>query len=230
MNKDEKSNKGALIAIDFDFTISSKHTHNMIVMLDLKHADEEKQWEAVKDVKPRGTAQEWKNALEALLKEGHDLAILSENLFPRIVYRFMQDIIGLSETTISQIYLNCESTKDRSQGKNEHLKRANNHFKRSEGNRDVILVEDSQKNIDIATKANLLHPTLGVILAPTTEEHRDNNAFVTAPHLTQLLTNSQKLKPKVSGDRTGYSSFYSQSSSNSTSAKEALDSILPNPF
>ena len=73
----------ALFAIDFDYTIAKGHTHNMIA--ETAERNEQKQWETIQDVKPIisiSTQKTWKDAFEQLIKDGHQVAIISFVILP----------------------------------------------------------------------------------------------------------------------------------------------------
>ncbi len=189
-SKEEKSKKSALIAFDFDLTITSKHIHNILAKGFLADAPEEVKWQAVKDIKPRGSAEEWNQAFQTLIAAGQDLSIVTENKHLDLIRRYLKEIIGLNDKTLEAIYIDNQKPSHSEPGKNGHLKRAKQHYSRNEDDRNVILVEDSLKNIQTAQKVGLLHRDYGAVSAPTDD-------YSKAPHIKQVLEISQKFAPKI---------------------------------
>ena len=183
----------------------------------MKSANHEQQWTAVKDIIPRGKPGEWKKAIETMIADSHDLAIVTKSSFPDIVRRYMLEQVGISEETLKKLYFDCASSINKEPGKNGHIKRAKEHFGRSENDTNVILVEDDKSNLKTAQEAKLLHPSLGTVLAPTedADEGSDGISYVTAPHIKELLNNIQQLAPKSSERKKSHydRGFYSTTSS-----------------
>lgn len=187
---------GILFAFDFDLTITSQQTHNIIYKNRLDRADKDEQWKVVQPIEPRGEAQQWRILFQDLIDNGHQITIISYNNFPDIVGRYLRDKIGLSEDVLNKIYINCWMPDDMEFGKNIHIQQSLKHFGSKLSNSKVVLVEDSKYNLQMANKANLLIKN-GSILAPITEADicpNNPNIVNSAPHIKQVMELSLSLK------------------------------------
>jgi hypothetical protein len=195
---------GALFTFDFDKTISGEHMHNAMCDAGVDSRSDEDQWNlCAKNIEPRGSAAEWKTLFEKLIADGHQVAILSFNDFPRMVQRYLREKIGLSEETLGKMFLNCWLPDDENIGKNQHIDQAVAHFQRDKADRNIILVEDSTDNLRIATAAGKLHAN-GAVIAPTgpqDEDPKNPEAYLTAPHIAQVTRLSEQFKNEIAATR-----------------------------
>lgn len=164
----------ALFCIDFDKTISSKHTHNIINNGGAD--DEQEQWDLVKDIPPIGEAKEWKKLFKTLHEDGHNIAIVSFNQYAHIIRRYLKEVIGLDKNFLRE-YVNVESFIPEDQSnKKEHIQRAN--AKLNTPAEDIVLVDDTKSNIDHAVA----------------EKHRVITASADGKHINEMLRLSKKIK------------------------------------
>jgi len=161
----------AIVCIDFDNTVVNGHTHNTITQkismekataqpnnqLDVKSAnipsetesDKLKQWNLVKDFKPRVGAEDWKNLINKLIKEGHTVAMVSFNAFDHIIETYLERVIGLDPETMKKIIFNSwlpEEPED--SNKNKHIDEVVMFAKdlNIEFNDQVMLIDDTRRN------------------------------------------------------------------------------------
>lgn len=190
----EMKQMGALFALDLEDTISSK------CLICPDGLDSKSQWEKVKNIEPRGSADEWKKIFEKLDADGHQIAIVTFNKSKELVHRYLQEKIGLSNELLGKIFLNCWLPEDESIGKNQHIAQAIEHFKRDKTNTNIILVEDRFEHLEIAKHAGLLHKD-GAVLAPKNQEDRnplDLKSYISTPHLEKIRDLSNQLKKEIS--------------------------------
>lgn len=190
-------NTGALFCFDFDETISSKHVHNSIMRAHLSRGTDDQQWEVIKNIKPRGSASEWKALFEKLITDGHQVAILSYSQFPRIIDRYLKEIIGLEKEILDQIFVNSWLPDDQNSGKNKHIRQAIDYFHRDTTDKNIVLVEDSIENLKMAKQG--LHKD-GAILAPknaSDSDPNDSKLYLTAPHIAEVARLSEQLKNEI---------------------------------
>ncbi|MFT4058033.1 MAG: hypothetical protein QM652_00630 [Legionella sp.] len=202
-----------LFSFDWDETILSKHMNKIILqafnihnkkdieaMLALPNI-EEKIWAIASQIEPRGKATEWKALFEKLIEDNHHISIATYGQFPELIRRYLKDKINLSEDVVSKIHIVCYMyPSDVGNGKNRHIEESIAHFKRDKNNTIVVLVEDSQENLDAAVSAGKLHPN-GAVLAPKDEKDQsptNPNMFITTPHISKVLELSEQLKKEIS--------------------------------
>ena len=138
----------ALFCIDFDNTIASQHTHNIIANAEQEHGrlSHEDQWQLVKDIPPIGSDQQWQELFKTLYKDGHRIAIVSFGQYEHIIARYLKEIIGLKESFIKD-HLKIVSylPEDPSNAnKEDHMSQANEEPKLPAEN--IVLVDDSRRN------------------------------------------------------------------------------------
>ena len=164
----------ALICIDFDETISSGHTHNAIVRAindayaadfaknpsaNIKEiwakllADKDIHWNTAKGIPCVGKSGTWAAMLQILVNDGHQVAITSFNGFPHIIPRYLKGVLHLPDELIKKINIVSFTPEDQS-NKNEHIEQAIKDAKLDGiDKKEVILVDDSERNVLAAKKA-----------------------------------------------------------------------------
>lgn len=187
--KGNDQGSAAVFLIDFDGTIASGHVHNTLVAAHDAGSvtkELESQWQYLKQLMeqegqhhPLGSAQEWKNIFETLLKDGHKVAVISFSLFPLVIHRYLSEVIGLSEEQSAQVYIYTRlPSNPKTANKNHHIQHALRHFEFHGDMANVVVVDDSSRNIH---GANDLGCT--TIMANTGHSH-----------LAEILALSEKLK------------------------------------
>jgi hypothetical protein len=150
--------------IDFDLTITSQHTHNLLS----EEEDVEKHWEIIKNVLPIGSVQEWFNIFTTLLNNGHKVGVVSFNAYPQYISRYLKEVIGLSPEVFQYICVFSWTPKNPgTANKNEHIAATLTHLEYNQSiDGDVVVVDDHLRNINAAM-------TLGyrTVLATKTGAH-----------------------------------------------------------
>lgn len=145
----------ALFVIDFDFTITSKHIHNIIVayLKTYNHGKQDKalEWEEAKKIPPVKSAEDWLKVFRTLISDGHQIAIASFNIFSHIIPRYLTEIIGLTADEVKKIYVESwmPDKEKKHEYKNVHIANIMKHFTVAEKS-NVILIDDSEENIKAA--------------------------------------------------------------------------------
>lgn len=145
----------AYFAIDFDRTIASRQTHSLIAENIVSiGTDPEQQFKAIESVKPivsAETQKTWRDAFEAILQDGHQVAIVSFSNFP-VILRYLKECVGLPQEMLDQIKIVSWLPKNKKLGKNEHIKQALKESKYTGADDTVVLVDDDKNNIILAQK------------------------------------------------------------------------------
>jgi len=155
--KNEKDEQ-LLVILDFDGTIVSGHTHNTIIRSKNPDAPEyiNGPWAAVHDFPIIGSMDTWKNIFESLNQQGHYTAINSFNSYGHIIPEFLEKI-GLDEDSIKKVHIIAKlPANPKKENKNPYIEESIAKFKDEgfSGNpANVILIDDSRKNIEAAKQA-----------------------------------------------------------------------------
>lgn len=202
----------AVFLIDFDLTITSQHTHNLLeeAMEDPSIAnDEEKQWEIFKAVLPVRSAEAWLNVFTDLQSHGHKIAFLSFSSYPALISRYIKEVIKFTNpfALISWTPKNPSTA-----NKNQHVKQALTLLEYRPTDGDVVFIDDTERNIyDLDRILDCI-----TVLANT----------ATGSHIDKILDLSEELPmmilPEALPQGTSYSSPLS--SNHSTRPK-----VLPQP-
>ncbi|KAF5271507.1 hypothetical protein FQR65_LT05127 [Abscondita terminalis] len=150
-----------LFVFDFDGTIVSGHTHNAIINAKRKAANPENvdAWETVKNFPIIGAPRDWKNIFEILKQQEHYVTIASFNAYPEIIPKFLEEKVGLEKDFINKIIMKVKFPADPQKAtKNEYIQEASDDFIKESGEKkdfsgdpkDIILIDDSKKNIKAA--------------------------------------------------------------------------------
>ncbi|WP_218813891.1 hypothetical protein [Rickettsiella endosymbiont of Dermanyssus gallinae] len=143
-----------LIAIDFDHTIVNGQTH-MKIMLS-KETDKDRQCDQIKNFQVIGEQNEWKHIFETLIKEGHAVCIVSFNNYGHTIPRFLEEKVGLSHEEVEKIKVVSWLPKHpKTANKNQHLRQAKKIMNFHGKNSQVILIDDSKNNLEVARKKNI---------------------------------------------------------------------------
>ncbi|MDX1837104.1 hypothetical protein DIZ81_07385 [Legionella taurinensis] len=90
-----------LFIFDFDGTIVSENTHNLLAG---SSGNLEELWQILSRIEPVGGAEIWKETLQLLLKKGHHVAIASFNSFGGLLFpRYLKEVIGLELSEVDRI-------------------------------------------------------------------------------------------------------------------------------
>lgn len=147
--------------IDFDGTISADHTHNgiykQLVAGTFNKQDDDAIFSYIQNnpqYHPIGGSQDWKMIIEEIVKNNCHVAIVSFNSFPKMIASYLRHIIGLSPETVSKIYINSWlPEKPESASKLEHIAQVIQYFQYQGDTKKILLVDDSSRNIDQASRA-----------------------------------------------------------------------------
>jgi|GEM_PF-5354705 len=137
-----------VFVIDFDGTITSKNTHNLItaeiekdfsVALDVK-----KQEEIFQAVHPVGSAQSWGHVFESLSNDGHPAGIASFNRYGRYIPHYLNTVIRLSNDRTQQIKIAAWMPDNpTAANKNLHIQNILQQMNLQESEVVVVLVDDN---------------------------------------------------------------------------------------
>lgn len=136
----------AVFIIDFDLTITSEHTHNLLS----EEEDVEQHWEIMKNVLPIGSVQEWFNIFNTLLSNGHKVGVVSFNAYPQYISRYLKEVIGLSPDVFQHIcVLSWTPNNPSTANKNQHIGMALTQLEYNQSvDGDVVVVDDQLRNIN----------------------------------------------------------------------------------
>lgn len=152
----------ALFIFDFDLTITSQHTHNLIIdqinqehdsKLKITRKDPQKRWSLIADVQPIGSKSEWKQLFSNITRSGHQIAIASFGKYGKeIIPRYLEEVIGLDQTLLNKIFINSWNPKSNMpQNKNAHILEVFEFFDiQGEKQKETVLIDDALANIDAA--------------------------------------------------------------------------------
>src|ERR1043165_14873 len=158
--------KKKLFVFDFDGTIVSGHTHNEIIKEKKANPDAPEyingDWAVVQGFPIIASTDTWKNIFENINQQGHYAAINSFNSFGPIIPEFLEKI-GLDEDFIKkEIHIIAKfPANPAKENKNAYIQESiakaiekSGEKKDFSGNaEDVILIDDSKKNIEAAKQA-----------------------------------------------------------------------------
>lgn len=160
-----------LIIIDFDLTLTTQHTHNLI-----HHAirsqqiaadDHEAAWQLLKAIPPTGSIQKWQQIFAAIKEKQHLVAIASFSEFPTLIQRYLREIIGVSdimvESWLPQSIINAN--------KNQHIEYIMQRYNFSGPAENIILIDDDTNNRAAAKK--LGYKTISVTPGDLSGKHTD---------------------------------------------------------
>ena len=146
----------ALIIIDFDNTITSKHTYHIIQQAISKQqhlqTDQAAQWELVNNIPAiqyvdGDKTLTWAELLVKMDAEGHQIGIASFNRYgPNIIPRYLKYVIGLNDALIAKIAVDSWLPSEVEQNsKNKHIFTIKNKLEYRNLMATIVLVDDDQQ-------------------------------------------------------------------------------------
>lgn len=151
----------ALIIIDFDLTISSKHIHNLLANSKMSTSDT--QWGVIQDVEPIQFSDEnmiitWQALFQEMHAAGHRIAIASFSSYGDMIKKYLKEKLQLSEQLLSTILIEAWFPENAQTGnKNKHIAKIIENIKQTYHedysiNAEIVLIDDSENNLINAKK------------------------------------------------------------------------------
>lgn len=144
----------SLIILDFDGTIVSQNTHNILSQLpSCKNMDDA--WEHVKNIEPVAGECAWLSFLTDMLQQGHSIAIASFNGFGQIIIpKYLEQVIGLNKDDLSKIHIESWMPDNPSiESKNQHIQYIIEDTQYKGSKETIILVDDTESHVIAAKNA-----------------------------------------------------------------------------
>jgi hypothetical protein len=150
-----------LICIDFDGTIPKDNLHDIIARATYEDHDvvdnEQKQWDLVKKVPPRGYKRQWKNHILEMIEGGNLVAIVSFNDYPHIIRKYLIEAVGLPENIVDKIHIQAGLPENpNAPEKVAYIERALQAVNKRDGldlqAQDIVFIDDSWPNCQEARK------------------------------------------------------------------------------
>lgn len=176
-----------LFIIDFDFTMLAGHTHNTIARANTH--DENRQWELIKSFpqicyRDDNVTITWKDIIEKMSAQGHQVAIASFSQYPHIIRRYLQEVVGLTQKMIDDIFIEAWLPYEMPRDKNHHIMNIINHIEYKNIPASIVLIDDSEPNINAA-----LGSQMSVVKATPDGKH----LFYLNNQVLPMLTKGTKL-------------------------------------
>lgn len=147
-----------IFIFDFDETITSEHTHNMIT--DVINAeieafgesktkyDIERQWNLIKNINPIFASIAWRELFTNIPAAGHHIAIASHGTYgSHLIPRYLKEVLNLPADLVDKIQIESWLPPKDRLNKNQHIE---NVIRNYSGYNQVILIDDSIDNLKSA--------------------------------------------------------------------------------
>lgn len=136
-----------LFIFDFDETIVSANTHNLLCRV--KDTRLESLWDVVKVIPPTRDIIQWRDILRSILNQKEKLAIASFNSFGSyIIPKYLEEIIGLTMEEVSAIVIESWLPfRPEVANKNDHIDLISKTFDYQASKSTIVLIDDNLDNV-----------------------------------------------------------------------------------